>query len=281
MELIFAGASHYGVSGYISVTKFFDKVYLIKDNIQEILDIKREQDEIVEDFESVECVYVFLCGYARLITKEELDRKIYINIHGALLPKYRGMHSTFYAIMNNEKKLGITFHFVNQFMDAGDILAQYSFPYVGQTVQEINDKIDKLVYEHAGGTLAGYIKGNIAAVPQKEEEALYGAKRNLDDCLIDFNMEHEMLERFFRALTNPYPKPLVKVKGIKYEVQDHVLVYRDYYGPIGRACNINDMGVWIKTKEGFLIIKKVRKVGDRSMIELSDLVKIGYRFSGG
>ena len=107
-EIVFAGGSHYGPGGYRSLFPYFDKIYLIKDNPQNILKEKRRNDEIIDSFDSVDCKYVFLCGYADFITKQQLEKKTYINIHGALLPKYRGMHPTFYAIMNGEEELGIT-----------------------------------------------------------------------------------------------------------------------------------------------------------------------------
>lgn len=280
-EIVFAGGSHYGLGGYRSLFPYFDKIYLIKDNPQNILKEKRRNDEIIDSFDSVDCKYVFLCGYADFITKQQLEKKTYINIHGALLPKYRGMHPTFYAIMNGEEELGITFHLVNEYMDAGDIISQFSFSYTGQSIQSINDKIDHLVYKHAGTVLHDYSLGRIEAKPQDNDSATFGAKRNLDDCYLDFYMENQMMERFFKALTHPYPHPMLQIKGKRYEIEDHLIVEKRYFGPVGRVINIDHKGVWIKIKDGYLIIKKVKAWGEKEGINLCDLVKIGYRFVGG
>ncbi len=276
MEIIFAGGSHYGLGAYKSIQKFFDKIYIL-DTCDDIIKVKRLQDDVISDFNSVPCKYIFLAGYPKLITKEQLNLKTYINVHGALLPKYRGMHSTFYAIMNGEKKLGITFHLVNEFMDAGDIIAKFSFDYIGQEVEKINNKIDLLVEENAGQVIYKYITGQIEAVKQDKTLACYGYRRNLDDCLIDFNMNNIMLERFFKALTKPYPMPMLMIRGEKYEVLDHLIIKNDYYGFIGRVATIDEQGVWIKTAEGFLVIRNVRKYGTDITIDLSSLVGIGYR----
>lgn len=280
MEIIFAGDSHYGLGGYKSLCEYFDKIYLIKENPSDILNNIRNCDEVINEFNSVDCKHVFLCGYGRLITAEMLEKKQYINVHGALLPKYRGMHSTFYAIMNGEKELGITFHLLSEYMDAGDILAQFSFPYEGQIVQEINDKIDELVREHAGHVLSDYLTGNIVPTPQDESKALFSAKRNLEDCLVDFNMSNLMLERFFKALTPNYPYPMLSIRGKKYEIlPGWEIIRRDYYGPIGRGVYFDSKGMWIKTKEGFLIVKEVKSREDGTIAELKDIVPIGYRFN--
>ena len=279
MDIIFAGSSHLGLGGYMSLWKYFDKIYLIKDTPDNILNSKRMQDEVIDDFDSVDVKYIFLCGYIKFIEKERLDKKVYINIHGALLPKYRGMHATFYAIMNGEEKLGITFHIVDQYMDTGDIIAQFSFPYEGQSVHEINNTIDELVYQHSGKVLSDFLSGTITPVPQNEDEATFGAKRNLRDCLIDFTLSNQLLRRFFKALTPDYPYPMLSIRGELYEVlPGYEIIDREYYGPVGRAVFINERGVWIKVQEGFLIVSNIRKYGTENIENLSELIPIGYRF---
>ena len=279
MNVIFAGGSHYGIGGYESLCEHFDKIFLIKDNPEEILDRIREQDSVIDDFDSVDCQYVFLCGYSKLITKKQLDKKVYINVHGALLPKYRGMHSTFYAIMNGEKKLGITYHIVNQYMDAGDILEQFSFDYYDQPIYKINESIDDLVRANSGKVLHDFIMGLIVLKPQDDEQAVFGAKRNLQDCLIDFRMPHCYLQRFFKALTPNYPYPMLRIRGKLYEILPKVeIINNEYYGPVGRSVFVNEKGMWLQTQEGYLIVKKVREYNTKEEVELSKIVPIGYRF---
>lgn len=279
MEIIYAGDSHYGVGALRSIQEFFDRVYLVRENPEDILREKRISDRIIDGFDDADCGLVFLGGYPQLVTAQQLAVKTYINVHGALLPKYRGMHSTFWAIMNGEKELGITYHMVNAYMDAGDILAQYRFNYVGQSVLEINRTIDMLVELHSGEVLSDYVLGRRKPEPQDDSAATYGARRNLEDCLIDFEWPNEMLERFFQALTPPYPLPMLKIRGEMYRVLDHLILDRDYFGPVGRVVYMDDRGVWIKTKEGFLVVSRVQKIpGEDMELELKQLVRIGHRF---
>lgn len=279
MEIIFAGGSHYGVEGFKSLLKYFDKIYILDINTEDILPLMRKNDVLIQDFMETDCKYIFLCGYGRLITEEELEKKVFINIHGALLPKYRGKHSTFYAIMNGEKELGITFHIVDKYMDSGPVLAQYKFEYNGQIVNEINSKIDSLVGEHAGEVCKGYILGHVMPVPQDDSKATFGAKRSLDDCYIDFKMSNKYMKRFFKALTPFYPQPMLNVRGIRYEVTgNYEIVDCDYYGPIGRAVNKSNKGVWIKTADGFLIVETLRDYETKENYQAVELIPIGYRF---
>lgn len=277
-EIIFSGGSHYGSRALISLQRKFDKIYLLQNNSEDILQLKRPQDEFVDNFLSVNCKYVFLGGHSEFISEELLNEKIFINVHGSLLPKYRGMHSTFWAIMNGEENLGITYHLVDKYMDSGDILAQYSFAYNNQSIHQINEIIDLFVEEYTGEVVTRYLENEIVPIKQNIDEVTFGCKRNLKDCEVNFNMENLYLYRFFRALTPPYPLPRIVVKNKIYEVLDSYIIKKDFYSEIGRVLNIDYNGVWIKTKEGFLIIKKVRNIDTGDIVELSDLVGIGYRF---
>ena len=184
--------------------------------------------------------------------------------------------------MNGEKELGITFHLVNAWMDAGDILAQYAFPYTGQTVAEINAQIDALVGQYAGQVCAAYMQGKLCPQKQDDAKALFGARRNLADCEIDFSMDNVLLRRFFRALTPPYPHPMLRIRGALYEVVGPVeVIDQSYFGPLGRAVYIDDRGVWIKVRDGYLIVQTVRAYGTQKELPLRELVPIGYRFSEG
>ncbi len=92
-------------------------------------------------------------------------------------------------------------------------------------------------------------------------------------------MPNFLLRRFFKALTPNYPYPMLRIREELYEVLPEVtIVDRKYYGPLGRAVFINGEGTWINVVDGFIVVKNVRKFGEKDMLELSQLVPIGYRF---
>lgn len=68
-------------------------------------------------------------GWLYLLTKEEISAARYaINVHGTLLPKYRGTRVLPHILMNREKESGVTVHFIDEGMDTGDIILQEFFP---------------------------------------------------------------------------------------------------------------------------------------------------------
>lgn len=279
MEIIYAGASHHGIYGYQSLWGKFEKIYLLDESSSSVLSMKREQDSMISDFDDVECPFVFLCGYGKFISDEQLEKKIYINLHESLLPKYRGMQPIFYAIANGDTELGISMHLVDKWMDAGDILAQFAFPYNGERVIDVKKMIDIYVLKYAGTICYDYMSGRINAIPQDHNKATYGALRNLNDCLISFYDDNEYLRNFFHALTYDYPFPRIHVRNSLYEVIDiPKVINREYYGPIGRVVNKDDSGTWVKSREGFVIFNRVRCVENGDVKLLAEIVPLGYRF---
>ena len=85
-------------------------------------------------------------------------------------------------------------------------------------IEHNNRRIDELVGVHAGKVLFDYVEGRINPIPQDDDKAVFGAKRNIEDCMIDFSMNNLMMRRFFAALTPNYPYPMLKISGKKYEV---------------------------------------------------------------
>lgn len=118
--------------------KKFDSIDMVVADNDDILAFKRPQDNLVESIDKSPLLYVFLARWYPIINESAIKRKKYINIHSSLWPKYRGIHSIFWAIMNGEKELGYTIHEVNEYVDDGDILYQYKFPYKDYTIEEVH-----------------------------------------------------------------------------------------------------------------------------------------------
>lgn len=277
-EMIFAGEKELGVCCLRALQKEFSKLSIMRVGDENILALKRESDTVIDSFIDSDAKYVFLASWYPLIKETELQAKRFINIHSALLPKYRGMHSIFWAIMNFEVRLGYTIHEVNKNVDDGDIIYQYGFCYDEQTVGEIY----QIFYEDLNNNLADiilrYISGEIVPVKQDRTLATWVPRRRLADCIINFNWSNKMLRRFFLALTPPYPLPRIVIRGIPYEVVEHKVINKSYFCDNGIVVNIDEDGVWIKTEEGLLVVSLVKHADSLQTVDPKKLLRIGYRF---
>lgn len=221
---------------------------------------------------------LYICaGYKRIIAKDFLKNRRVINLHYSLLPKYRGMHSTVWAILNNEKKLGLSIHEMNEDIDDGPIIKQYEIDYVNETARDIMEKCNQYVRINLGGIVRRYLNGEIEVIEQDLDEATWVCKRNLDDCLISFEWDIGFLKLFFKALVSPYPLPRIEVREELYEVLNVEFIERDYVMTNGRVVNIDKKGVWVKISGGLIIFNDLKVTSTGEVISAKDLFKIGAR----
>lgn len=276
-KIILAGEGKIGEVCLLALQQKFSVDIVSSDN-ENILRHKRDFDRVISSFDESDCNLVFLAGWYPIISENDLKRKKYINLHGSLLPKYRGLHSIFWMIMNGEAKMGYTIHEATEKVDDGDILYQYEFDYDRQTIGQIHNLFYKDIDKNLAKIMISYIDGTLVLKKQDFSSATWGCKRNLDDCLVDFDMPNLYLRRFFMALTDPYPLPRIIHKGITYEIIDSEIIDREYYCQTARVVNVDDYGVWCKVKDGLLVIKTIRKIGDESSISANRIIRSGYSF---
>ncbi len=228
----------------------------------------RSIDEIRSDI-------VVCSGYKRIITRDELDRHRFLNLHPSLLPKYRGLHSMAWAILNNEKHLGMTLHEMNENIDDGPIVSQCVFENDGiRSCREYMQQCLSWVTENIAYLVDAYLKQTITVFPQDKNLATWVGKRTFDDCRIDFNRSVEYLRALFRVLQSPYPRPFFEYEKTRYVptvVEYHMMNCETH---IGRILNIDDEGLWVKILDGYMTIKQISDV-DGNEIDIRKKFVVG------
>lgn len=199
---------------------------------------------------------IVFAGYKPIVPLSVLENNTCVNIHYSLLPQYRGMHSTVWAILNDEQELGLTIHEMNQFIDDGPIIHQYRVKNdFESTSTHYMSLFNCYVEEHLGEVMQHYLSGSIVPIAQDKSQASWVGKRNLKDCKIDFMKPLSYQKAFFRALVKPYPLPYIEFRGQEYEVTDVGFQGSKVDTHNGRILNIDNEGVWVKVPGGYLIIK--------------------------
>jgi methionyl-tRNA formyltransferase len=241
---------------------------------------KRTEDSFIENLESQDYSIVLCSNYKQLIPCKLLKKHKFLNIHPSLLPKYRGMHSVVWAILNDEKYLGWTLHEMDEFIDSGNLIYQYSIcnDFIS-TSQDYLNIFHKSITENIGKIVTNYIEGNLNSEPQDQSKASWVPKRNLSDCQIDFNFDINQIKNFFRALVPPYPVPFFSHKHRKYFIIKYKIHPHDLKNiTCGRICNIDNNGLYISMKDCYLNISKVIDEDGKEAV-LRDHFVIGCRLS--
>jgi len=139
-----------------------------------------------------------------------------INIHGSLLPRWRGAAPIQRAIEAGDNESGITIMKVVEKLDAGDMLLKGSVPITAETTGEtLHDAMAGLGAELIVKALDNW--QNLHAEPQDERLVTYAAKIDKAESRLDFSMPAEVLERKIRAF-NPYPAVYFEYGGERYKI---------------------------------------------------------------
>ena len=198
-------------------------------------------------------------AYRSRISEQMLKKATFINVHYALFPKYRGMHSIVWAILNGEEEVGVTFHLMNKLIDAGDILRQFRISLGLKTSWEIMQECDDLLRAEIGNFVKDFINGKITPVPQQDNLATYVAKRSLNDCKVDWETWDTVLfPRYLRALVDPYPKPFFSYNQKTFKIIKAECIDRDYFERNGCVVYLLEDSVLIKIKGGLLRLYQVQ-----------------------
>ena len=275
-QIIFAGENHGGVAAFKSLKASFPKIEVLSDD-EDILKLMRRGDIRINSLHEAKSSLGVCAAYRPLIGKDVLSKKTIINTHPSLLPKYRGVHALAWAMINMEEELGFSIHLMNEYVDDGDILEQFRVKYENQTAKEMLKLFDDYVEENLGRVVLDYINNKITPIKQNREDATWVTKRNLTDCIIDFNQSHKQIRAMFRTLEPPYPYPMIKLKDTLYEIMNYQLVEQKYEMHNGRVVNIEDDMVYIKTKEGFLLTNKLREYESLKVFPAAEILKRGQR----
>ncbi|WP_241622394.1 bifunctional UDP-4-amino-4-deoxy-L-arabinose formyltransferase/UDP-glucuronic acid oxidase ArnA [Rosenbergiella australiborealis] len=151
---------------------------------------------------------IFSFYYRQLLAQEIIDSVPCgaFNLHGSLLPHYRGCAPLNWAIANGEKETGITLHRMVKRADAGEIIAQYPIKIDDEdNALTLHRKMCDVARVLLQETLPLIIQGNYTAYPQDETQATYYRHRNPQDGRLNWFQSAEQLHNLVRAVTQPWP----------------------------------------------------------------------------
>jgi methionyl-tRNA formyltransferase len=145
-------------------------------------------------------------NYRYILPKEIFSiPKDALNIHGALLPKYRGRTPHVWNIINGEKKTGVTCHIITDVVDAGDIIVQKEIPITDEDTGHTVLKKYEAIYPSILLESLAVLSSGKALRPQDEAAATFFGKRTPDMGYIDFHKNAQDIINFVRAQACPYP----------------------------------------------------------------------------
>lgn len=197
------------------------------------------------------------------------------NLHGSILPKYRGAAPINWAVMNGEKKTGVTFFKLKHEIDTGDILCTNELDIDPQeNASSVHDKMKELAAETVLEGIKMIESGDIVLKEQDGSIVTKAPKIFKEDCKVDFTRTTLELHNHIRGLAM-YPAAWFKMDGVEHKIYE-ANYYTDHVArKAGRILTDNKEYLTISTKDGYIYIKQIQQSGKRRMY-IRDFLN-GYR----
>ncbi|KWV76361.1 bifunctional UDP-4-amino-4-deoxy-L-arabinose formyltransferase/UDP-glucuronic acid oxidase ArnA [Pseudomonas fluorescens] len=200
--------------------------------------------------------YIFSFYYRNLLSEPLLAtaRKGAFNLHGSLLPKYRGRAPANWVLVNGETETGVTLHRMVKRADAGAILAQQKVTIErSDTGLSLHAKLRDAAAALLRDALPQLAQGKLSETAQDESKATYFGRRTAADGKLDWKQPAEQLFNLVRAVTQPYPGAFCAVGEHKLIVwQADVVKGNEGLAP-GRVISVNPLR--IACGEDSLVVK--------------------------
>jgi len=199
-----------------------------------------------------------------------------INLHGSLLPKYRGAAPIHWAVINGEKETGVTTFFLQHAIDTGDILMSGKLP-IGEddTTGMIHDKMMQLGAEVVLKSVKTIESGDYKLVPQDNSQVSKAPKIFHDTCEINFNQSTQVVHNFIRGLS-PFPAAWTTIDGTEMKVFLSKKEIANHQHTVGQLVTDNKTFLKFATNDGFIHALEVKISGKRKMA-VKDFLN-GYKF---
>lgn len=175
---------------------------------------KSRAPEFVERLLAEEADALVVASYGQILSQKVLDsaRSGGINLHGSILPKYRGAAPIQRAILNGETETGITLMQMDKGMDTGDVISIETLAIDSdETYGELQDRLAELAARMAADWMPRVVQGNYSRIPQDHEAATMAPKIEKSECELSTTRQARQEYDRFRAFT-PAPGAFMATK---------------------------------------------------------------------
>ncbi|WP_368748115.1 methionyl-tRNA formyltransferase [Enterobacter cancerogenus] len=223
-----------------------------------------ENQQLVADLNADVMVVV---AYGLILPKAVLDMPRFgcINVHGSLLPRWRGAAPIQRSLWAGDAETGVTIMKMDVGLDTGDMLYKLSCPITPEdTSATLYDKLAELGPQGLIKTLEQLAEGT--AKPEVQDEALvtYAEKLSKDEALLDWALPAAQLERCIRAF-NPWPVSWMVIDDQPIKVWKASVIESHVQAAPGTIVEANKQGIQVATAEGILNLESLQPAGKKAM----------------
>lgn len=228
-----------------------------------------KDEEAVKTIKSYSPDLIAVVAYGQILPPDLLYCPVFgsVNLHGSLLPRYRGPAPIQRAIMAGEKTVGVTTIYMDETMDGGDIILQKKVEIsddatFGEVYRELSEVGGDLLLE----TVEQIEWGTAPRIPQDHSQATYAPFIRPEDEIIDWNRDAREIFNQIRAL-NPQPGASTKLGGVRLKIFKARVMEEEEPGICpGQVVKVlPEEGFVVQTGKGRLLVLELQREGKRRL----------------
>ncbi len=252
------------------------KTLALKQNIPVIQPEKMKAPAFLETLQSWNPDVIVVAAFGRILPQVILDLppKGCLNVHGSLLPKYRGAAPIQWAVINGESETGVTIMVMDAGMDTGAILEQAVLPISPEdTAGDVAGRMAEMGGRLLVPTLENWMAGKIEPQVQDESQATLAPILKKEDGLLDWSQSALTLANRIRGLS-PWPGSYTFVKGERWGIwkaqveeshETSTVSLDDSSSAPGRIIGVSQNGIQVQTGQGVLQLIEIQPANKKRM----------------
>jgi len=223
--------------------------------------IKESYEKIV----SIKPDMIITCAYGQIIPEIILNCAKYgcINVHGSLLPKLRGGAPIHHAIINGDKKTGITIMYMDKKMDAGDIINQESIDILdSDNLDSLYEKMSQLGAKLLIETIPSIVDGTCTRTKQDTSKVTFGYNITKEEEKLDFLKNSKEIHNKIRGLSS-VPGAYCLFENKRLKVYQSELTGKKSSVQPGTIIDIDKTGIYVSTDDNIIKLTDIKLEGKK------------------
>lgn len=222
---------------------------------------------------------IIVSGWYWIIPTEVLNKvpNGLIGLHASLLPQYRGFAPLVWAVINGEKKTGISLFYLSDGVDTGDIIDQRELIIDNNcTIDTLLSKVEKMSLDMVDTNYKKILNKTNNRISQSKNNVSYCSIRRPEDGLINWGDDNISIHNFIRSQSDPYPGAFTHIKDKKYYILESVIINETHYGPKGLISRVDNNSIIVCCGKNALKIVNIRS--EDSKENIINKMRFGTKF---
>lgn len=263
------------------------KLLAQREQIPLLQPLKMKDPEFIRTLAEWKPDFILVAAFGRILPSAILSLPPHgcINVHGSLLPKYRGAGPIQWAIINGETETGITTMLMDEGMDTGAMLLQEAIPITpDDTAGTLSPRLAELGGRLLVETIARLKAGTLVPKPQDASQATIAPLLKKEDGVIDWTLPATVLANRVRGLS-PWPGAYTTMAGgDRWTIWRALVLPGPATKPPGTVVSVTTESIHVATGEGILAVMELQPANSRRMVVSQYLtghpVAVGLQLGG-